>query len=57
MAPAFPDLPLEEYEARWNKTRMQMAESGLDALWITGRPNYEYSSILCLSGTRMTIPF
>ena len=44
MAPDFPDFPLEEYEARWNRAREHMAKHDLDALWITERLNYEYFS-------------
>ena len=44
MAPAYPDFPREEFEARYAKARALMAEQGLDALLITERLNYQYFS-------------
>ena len=44
MAPTFPDFPKDEYENRYAKARLLMAEEDLDALWITERLNYEYFS-------------
>lgn len=44
MAPAYPDFPKEEFDARHDKARALMAEQGLDALLVTERLNYQYFS-------------
>lgn len=44
MAPAYPDFPKEEFDARYAKVRALMLEAGLDALLVTERLNYQYFS-------------
>ena len=44
MAPAYPDFPEEEFEARYAKARALMADRGIDALLVTERLNYQYFS-------------
>ncbi len=42
MLPQYPDFTIEEFEARYAKTRALMAEKNLDAMLITERLNYQY---------------
>lgn len=44
MQPEYPDFPKEEFENRYARTRVLMAERNLDALFITEKLNYAYFS-------------
>lgn len=38
----FPDFPLEEYQARWQRSRQAMKLAGIDALLLTNQENLRY---------------
>lgn len=44
MGPQYADFTREEFETRYAKTRALMAESGIDAMLVTERLNYQYYS-------------
>ena len=44
MEPMYPDFTREEFEQRWSKARVMMADRNIDAMLITERLNYQYFS-------------